>query len=65
MKIIVKIGGVAREHQDALLSALNREERETLGALLIRIADQQGLTRGEHRHHPEVTSPTRWCLHRP
>lgn len=39
---------LAREHQEALLSALNSEERETLAALLTRIADQQGLTRGGH-----------------
>lgn len=42
------IGKIAREHQEALLSALNSEECNTLGALLVRIADQQGLTRGVH-----------------
>lgn len=39
---------VAREHQEALLSTLSSEERETLAALLTRIADQQGLIRGVH-----------------
>lgn len=39
---------VAREHQETLLSALRSEERATLAALLTRIADQQGLTRGLH-----------------
>jgi DNA-binding MarR family transcriptional regulator len=39
---------VAREHQEALLSTLSSEERETLAALLTRVADQQGLTRGVH-----------------
>ena len=39
---------VAQEHQDALLSTLSSEERETLATLLTRIADQQGLTRGVH-----------------
>jgi DNA-binding MarR family transcriptional regulator len=39
---------VAREHQEALLGTLTSEERETLGVLLTRIADQQGLTRGVH-----------------
>jgi DNA-binding MarR family transcriptional regulator len=43
-----KIGKVAREHQQALLAALNDEERQALGALLLRIADQQRLTRGVH-----------------
>jgi DNA-binding MarR family transcriptional regulator len=39
---------VAQEHQEALLSTLSGEEREVLGTLLARIADQQGLTRGVH-----------------
>jgi DNA-binding MarR family transcriptional regulator len=43
-----RIGKVAREHQDALLSALTKEERDTLAALLLKIADQQGLVRGVH-----------------
>jgi DNA-binding MarR family transcriptional regulator len=43
-----KIGSVARKHQDDLLSSINREERDTLAALLLRIADQQGLVRGIH-----------------
>ena len=43
-----KIGRIAREHQDALLAALSREERETLAGLLVRVADEQGLTRGVH-----------------
>jgi DNA-binding MarR family transcriptional regulator len=43
-----RIGKVAREHQDALLSTLSREERDMLTTLLLRIADQQGLVRGVH-----------------
>jgi DNA-binding MarR family transcriptional regulator len=43
-----RIGKVAREHQEALLSTLSKDERDTLGALLLRIADQQGLARGVH-----------------
>jgi DNA-binding MarR family transcriptional regulator len=43
-----KIGRVAREHQDALLAALNPDERQQLTGLLHRIADQQGLARGVH-----------------
>jgi DNA-binding MarR family transcriptional regulator len=42
------IGRVAREHQDALLAALSASERETLSQLLLRVADDQGLTRGIH-----------------
>jgi DNA-binding MarR family transcriptional regulator len=47
-EILEKIGKVAREHQDALLSALGKEERDALAALLLKIADQQGLVRGVH-----------------
>lgn len=47
-EILGRIGKVAREHQDSLLSALNGEERTLLGSLLLRLADQQGLTRGVH-----------------
>ncbi len=47
-EILGRIGRVAREHQDSLLSALNGEERATLGCLLLRLADQHGLTPGVH-----------------
>src|ERR1700690_3217271 len=43
-----KIGGVAREHQDPLLTSLSGEDRNTLAILLLRIADQQRLVRGVH-----------------
>jgi DNA-binding MarR family transcriptional regulator len=42
------IGLVAREHQEALCTALTEAEREQLAKLLRRIADQQGLTPGVH-----------------
>ena len=54
-----KIGKVAREHQEALLSALNKEERDTLASLLLRIADQQGLVRGVHPGYRRLGSPKR------
>jgi DNA-binding MarR family transcriptional regulator len=47
-EILQKIGNVARQHQEALLSGISGEERNTLAALLLRIADQQGLVRGVH-----------------
>jgi DNA-binding MarR family transcriptional regulator len=53
------IGKVAREHQDALLSALSQEEREQLANLLLRIADQQGLVRGVHPGYQRLASPKR------
>ena len=39
---------MAREHQDALLAALNAGERDLLASLLSRVADQQGLRPGVH-----------------
>ncbi len=46
--VFESIGKVARAHDDAVCAALTRDERETLGALLRRIAEQQGLTPGVH-----------------
>ena len=54
-----EIGGVARKHQDALLSSISREERNTLAALLLRIADQQGLVRGVHPGYQRLGKPKR------
>jgi DNA-binding MarR family transcriptional regulator len=42
------ISRIAREHDDSVCAALTAVERETLGALLRRIADEQGLTPGVH-----------------
>jgi len=47
-EILERIGNVAREHQDALLVALDSAERSSLAALLQKIADEQGLTPGVH-----------------
>jgi DNA-binding MarR family transcriptional regulator len=47
-EILERIGKIAREHQDSLLSTLNAEERGRLTELLRRIAAAQGLTRGVH-----------------
>jgi DNA-binding MarR family transcriptional regulator len=46
--ILERIGQVAREHQDALLFALNGDDRRKLAELLQQVADQQGLVRGVH-----------------
>ena len=48
VEILEQIGKVAREHQDALLAALNNDERGSLTALLQKIAGEQGLTPGVH-----------------
>lgn len=47
-KVLDEIGLVGRQHQEALCAALNQGERETLTALLQKIAGQQGLTPGVH-----------------
>ena len=47
-EVLDQIGGVAREHQDALCAALDESERAQLAGLLARIAAQQGLTPGVH-----------------
>ncbi len=46
--MLQRVGTVAQEHQDALLSALTGEERAKLTEMLQRVADEQGLTRGVH-----------------
>jgi len=38
----------ARSHQESIGESLDADEREQLAALLLRIADQQGLRRGVH-----------------
>ena len=43
-----EIGSIARYHDDAICAALSPAERERLGDLLRKIADEQGLTPGVH-----------------
>jgi len=47
-EILERIGKLAREHQDALLSTLTGDERAKLAELLHRIANAHGLTPGVH-----------------
>jgi DNA-binding MarR family transcriptional regulator len=56
-EVLEKIGKIAREHQDALLAALNKEERDQLADLLLKIADHQGLVRGVHPGYQRLGSP--------
>ena len=58
-EILGQIGKVAREHQDALLSALSSEERVELALLLHKVADQQGLRRGVHPGYQRLGKPKR------
>lgn len=52
-----RIGKVAREHQEALLSTLSGEERGKLTELLHRIADAHGLTSGVHPGYQRLGKP--------
>jgi DNA-binding MarR family transcriptional regulator len=47
-EMLEQIGQVARQHQQALCSALTAEEREQLTQLLQKLAADQGLTPGVH-----------------
>ncbi|HMF16327.1 MAG TPA: MarR family transcriptional regulator [Gemmataceae bacterium] len=47
-KMLQQISRVAGEHENALCAALTAPERARMGALLRRIADEQGLTPGVH-----------------
>ncbi|MEQ3553705.1 MarR family winged helix-turn-helix transcriptional regulator [Pseudonocardia nematodicida] len=47
-EMLDRIGGVAGEHEQDLLGALDPDERATLRELLSRVADDQGLTPGVH-----------------
>jgi DNA-binding MarR family transcriptional regulator len=46
--VLQSVGKVARDHQEALLAALTKDERDLLASLLLRVADQQGLRPGVH-----------------
>jgi len=54
MSDIMRIG---REHQEALCAALTHDEREQLGQLLKKIADEQGLTPGVHPGYSRLKPP--------
>jgi DNA-binding MarR family transcriptional regulator len=52
--MLAKIGRASREHSEALLAALSRNEQRQLALLLQRIADQQKLTRGVHPGYRQI-----------
>jgi DNA-binding MarR family transcriptional regulator len=53
-EMLARIGKVGREHDDALCRSLDPAERETLRALLSRIAEDQGLRPGVHPGYRSV-----------
>src|SRR5580658_3319103 len=59
------VGRVGREHQQALLAALNEDEQRQLGALLRRIADQQGLAPGVHPGYARLGGPAKGACDQP
>ena len=64
-EILGQIGKVAREHQEALLGSISAEERGQLTAMLHRIADAQGLTRGVHPGYKKLDKGAAPELKRP
>jgi hypothetical protein len=51
------IGRAARAHDETLLTALDAAERRTLRALLIRVAEEQGLVAGVHPGYGKLGPP--------
>ena len=47
-RMMEQVGRIAREHDAAICGALSQDEKEQLGLLLNRIAEEQGLTPGVH-----------------
>jgi DNA-binding MarR family transcriptional regulator len=53
---------VGREHQQALLAALDEDEQRQLAVLLRRIADQQGLAAGVHPGYARLGGRAKDCV---
>lgn len=51
------VGRISKEHQKALLAALDQEDQQHLAQLLQRVADQQGLERGVHPGYARLRGP--------
>ena len=56
-RLLADLGRVAREHDDALLVALDPAERAQLVALLGRVAADQGLAPGVHPGYRTLNGP--------
>ncbi len=52
--VLARIAAIGRAHDDALCRSLDAAERETLRALLVRIAADQGLRPGVHPGYRSV-----------
>lgn len=58
---LAELRRVAGEHDDALLTALDADERAVLRALLTRVADGRGLTAGVHPGYRALPATGRGC----
>src|SRR5579875_1839806 len=54
---MVELGRVARQHNESLCAGLSSDERTQRTALLQKVADQQGLTRGVHPGYSTLGKP--------
>ncbi len=50
------VGSIVHDHEASLLAGIDAAERATLSALLARIAEEQGLTRGVHPGYRRANS---------
>jgi DNA-binding MarR family transcriptional regulator len=57
-EVLDAVGRIAREHDEAVCAALSLTERETLGGLLRRVAEEQDLTPGVHPGFSRVGRPS-------
>ncbi|GAA4848182.1 hypothetical protein GCM10023201_45140 [Actinomycetospora corticicola] len=55
-ELVRDLGRLAAEHEDALLSSLDADERRSLASLLGRVAAAEGLTAGVHPGYRDLPS---------
>jgi DNA-binding MarR family transcriptional regulator len=55
--LMTKLGPIGMAHEDDICAALTAAEREQLGGLLGRIAEQQGLVPGVHPGYQQLKAP--------
>jgi DNA-binding MarR family transcriptional regulator len=58
-RLLTRLRGVAKAHEDDVTAALTADERDRLVELLRKVADQQGLTPGVHPGYRRMLGPKR------
>jgi DNA-binding MarR family transcriptional regulator len=58
-RLLTRLRGVAKAHEDDVTAALTPDERDRLVELLRKVADQQGLTPGVHPGYRRMLGPKR------